>query len=257
MSFTERTAALFGKEALLRLRKAHVAVFGLGGVGSWAAEALVRTGIGRISLIDGDVIEESNINRQLPALSTTLGQKKTEVLSARFQAINPELIIYAHHTWYRPGDGAYFLKPNNTHVYNKTQGHPVDFVVDCIDDVKAKADLIYYCARENIPMITAGACGRRVDSTKLRLGDVFKATGDPLLKHLRKELRTLGIHSLSVISSTEANRETKMAKKGGGGPASAIFVPATCGLELARYAVLHITEEIDLAPPHLLEQEEN
>ncbi len=257
MSFTERTAALFGKEALLRLQEAHVAVFGLGGVGSWAAEALVRTGLGKISLIDGDTIEESNINRQLPALSSTLGQKKTEVLSARFRAINPELIIYAHQAWYRPGDGEFFLKANNDCVHNKTQSHPVDFVVDCIDDVKAKADLIYYCAKEKIPVITAGACGRRVDSTKLQLGDVFEATGDPLLKRLRRELRSLGIHSLPVISSTESGREEKISKKAGGGLASAIFVPATCGLELARYTVLHITEEIDLAPPRLHEQEEN
>ena len=274
MTWQIRSEALLGAEKLALLRSAHVAVFGLGGVGSWAAEALVRTGVGQVTLIDGDTTEESNLNRQLPALRSSLGRYKADILESRFLDINPELQVHKHNCFYRPGEGNSFL-----------QG--LDLVLDCIDDLPAKADLIAACADRDLPLLTAGGCGFRLETQGLVLADIFETAGDPMLKRLRKLLRDRGLQSASVVYFTsplyprsgqqvapepadhsqailqaglsQAGQDqskpadqaepTKPAPASGLGPTSAIFAPASCGLEMARLAVLHLIGDQPLSPP--------
>lgn len=227
MDFLDRSRRLFGSDAIDKMQGAHVFIFGLGGVGSWAAEALVRSGLGAITLVDKDLIELTNLNRQLPALHSSLGSSKSRVLGERLQDINPELKLKTYDAIYQEGDGPFFLADLD---------QPASFVLDCVDDVKAKADLIYYCAHEAIPIISAGGCARRIDPSKLQLKDIYKTSGDPLLKPLRKILKNMGLKDLPVISSTE---QTSGSNKKGG-IASAIFVPAVCGIEMARYVSLDL-----------------
>lgn len=248
MTWQIRTEALLGAEKLARLKAAHVAVFGLGGVGSWAAEALVRTGVGALTLIDGDRAEETNLNRQLPALRSSLGYYKADILEARFLDINPDLQVHKHNDFYRPGQGDHFL-----------QG--LDLVLDCIDDLPAKADLIASCADRGLPLLTAGGCGFRLSTQGLAPADIFSTGGDPLLKRLRKLLREQGVTRSSVVyftgplyprpesresPSPQAGQQTQVQRPG---PSSAIFAPATCGLEMARLAVLHLIGDQTLLAP--------
>lgn len=269
MTWQIRSEALLGAEKLALLRSAHVAVLGLGGVGSWAAEALVRTGVGQLTLIDGDSTEESNLNRQLPALRSSLGSYKADILEARFLDINPDLQVHKHNDFYRPGQGDIFL-----------QG--LDLVLDCIDDLPAKADLIAACADRSLPLLTAGGCGFRLETQGLALADIFETAGDPMLKRLRKMLRDRGLQSASVVYFTgplyprpvqkatakpaslpdpsekieqvEQADQAKQVTPPVSGPSSAIFAPAACGLEMARLAVLHLVGDQALPPPRKISE---
>lgn len=240
MEFLSRTQNLIGKEAVNRLQNSRVMVFGLGGVGSWAAEALVRTAIGGIYLIDRDRIEASNLNRQLPALHSTLGQPKAQVLADRLLNINPELHCEAWPERYEVGQGPVFFS-------RLTQ--PVDFVLDCIDDLAAKTDLIYYCAGHGIPVISAGGCARRLDPGLIKLQDIYQTSGDPLLKPLRKNLRDLGVVGLPVLSSSEKPLSSQDVEAGV--LPSAVFVPAACGLEMARLVSLDLAGRLKLSRAQL------
>ncbi|GAA3969830.1 tRNA cyclic N6-threonylcarbamoyladenosine(37) synthase TcdA [Allohahella marinimesophila] len=171
------TSRLYGPEALSRFIGARVAVVGLGGVGSWAAESLVRTGIGRVDLFDLDDICVSNTNRQLHATTATIGQMKCEALAVRFRAINPLAIIQAHAT---------FVTRSNLEA---TIGREYDFVVDAIDSVKHKVALLAYCARNKIPVATAGAAGGLVDPFQLQRSDLSVTYHDALLAKVRRLLR--------------------------------------------------------------------
>lgn len=167
---------LYGAEAAARLRAAHVAVIGLGGVGSWAAEALVRSAVGRITLIDLDHVSESNTNRQIHALGDTYGQAKVAAMATRIAAINPACDV-------RPIDE--FVDAEN--VARLIQGF--DGALDCIDQVRAKAALIGHARRNGMTVITCGAAGGRLDPTRIRKDDLALAVGDPLLAKLRQRLR--------------------------------------------------------------------
>lgn len=226
--WTSRTEALLGKEAVEKLAASQVIIFGLGGVGSWAAEALVRSGIGEITLVDADAVELSNLNRQLPALRSTLGQAKAKVLAERFQDINPQLKTHVFQRLYEPGDGSFFLDGSNI-----PQPH---LVLDCIDDLKAKTDLIDYCAKNIVPVLTAGGCARRLDPSRLKLQDIQETSHDPMLKRLRKRLREIGLANLPVIASDEPFPQAANSDF----IASAVFVPASCGLAMAYHAVNHL-----------------
>lgn len=170
-------ARLYGGQGLERLRAANVCVIGVGGVGSWAVEALARSAVGGITMIDMDIVAESNINRQLPALDSTLGRDKTAVLRERIQQINPGCRISI--------EDQFLSKQNISQLVTKK----FDFVLDCIDDFRVKAALIHYCKQEKVNLVTLGGAGGQRDPSKIRLADLGKTQHDVLLARTRKLLR--------------------------------------------------------------------
>lgn len=168
---------LYGVDALARLAEAHVMIVGIGGVGSWAAEAAARSGIGHITLIDLDDICTTNINRQLPAATSTVGKMKTQVMSQRVSDINPECVVTVYE--------AFLTKHNLREIVTPD----ISYVVDCIDSVKNKAALIAYCKRNKIRIVSTGAAGGQVDPTQVTIGDLNKTYNDPLLRKVRSLLR--------------------------------------------------------------------
>lgn len=170
-------ARLFGKEGLDRLRRAHVCVVGLGGIGSWVVEALARSGIGQLSLIDLDDVCISNVNRQIHALDGELGKAKVEVMARRAQAINPDCTIHPVHSL--------FLKSNAAQILQT----PFDAVVDAIDSPSLKSLLIASCRARNIPVIVVGGAGGRQDPTAIEVTDLAFSNGDRLLRQVRRNLR--------------------------------------------------------------------
>lgn len=195
-------ARLYGVEGLQRLAQAHVAVVGIGGVGSWAAEALARSGVGEISLFDLDDVCVTNTNRQAHTLTDTVGQAKVEVMAQRIRAINPACTVHAVADFVSQETMAAYITPE------------LDFVVDCIDSVQAKAALIAWCKRRKIQVITTGGAGGQIDPTQIRVGDLNKTFNDPLASRVRSLLRsdynfsrTAGRHySVPCVYSTEQLR---------------------------------------------------
>ena len=168
---------LYTPEGLARLRQAHVCVIGIGGVGSWVVEALARSGVGQITMIDMDDICVTNINRQLPALSGNIGKLKTEVMAERVKLINPECVINVIDDFISPDNQAEYLN----------RGY--DYVIDAIDNVKTKAAMIAYCKRNKIKIITIGGAGGQTDPSKIQIADLSKTIQDPLLAKVRSVLR--------------------------------------------------------------------
>lgn len=168
---------LYGHEDFARLERAHVLVAGAGGVGSWAIEALARTAIGRLTLVDMDILVASNVNRQLPALASTFGRGKIEVLAERAREINPRIALTLVDD---------FVTRDN--VPTLLADTP-DLVLDCTDDVDAKVSLVVYCRRRRIPLVVAGAAGGKTDPTLLRVDDLTRTHRDPLLAKVRRRLR--------------------------------------------------------------------
>ncbi|HWV02181.1 tRNA cyclic N6-threonylcarbamoyladenosine(37) synthase TcdA [Massilia rhizosphaerae] len=171
-------ARLYGERALERFRAAHVCVVGVGGVGSWIVEALARSAVGRLTLIDLDNVAESNINRQIQALSTTIGMPKIEALKQRIALINPYCQVELVED---------FIDPDNIPAMIGTQRF--DYVVDAIDSVKAKAALIAYCSQHAIPLVVIGGAGGQLDPTRIEVRDLARTEQEPLLKKVRKILR--------------------------------------------------------------------
>jgi tRNA A37 threonylcarbamoyladenosine dehydratase len=167
---------LYGPGSLARLAAAHVCVIGIGGVGSWAAEALARSGVGRLTLIDLDHVAESNVNRQVHALEATLGMAKVEAMQARIGQINPACAVHCVEE---------FITPENVATLLPT----CDVVLDCIDAVKAKAALIAHCRRHKLAVVTTGGAGGRTDPTRIRIDDLSRTTQDALASKLRAKLR--------------------------------------------------------------------
>ncbi|MFP6841304.1 MAG: tRNA threonylcarbamoyladenosine dehydratase [Acinetobacter sp.] len=172
---------IYGDEAFRQYEHSHVMVIGIGGVGSWAVEALARTGIAELTLVDMDVIAASNINRQLPALSSTLGREKIEVMAERCLSINPRIRINMVDD---------YLTADNV---KELLFNPPDVVLDCIDDVKAKLALMLHCRFNKIPLIVSGGAGGKIDPLKIRVADLSKTEQDPMLAKLRSQLRSKGI----------------------------------------------------------------
>src|SRR5580693_700573 len=170
-------ARLYGQNGLAKLRAAHVCVVGIGGVGAWAAEALARTGIGALTLVDLDEVCASNINRQLHALTETVGRAKVEVMAERIRAINPDCRVTAEQQFFTEQTAAELLAPK------------FDFVLDAIDSVTNKVLLLANCRRKNLPVVACGGAGGRRDGTAVRLADLAKVTHDRLLAEVRKNLR--------------------------------------------------------------------
>ncbi|MEA4853564.1 MAG: tRNA threonylcarbamoyladenosine dehydratase [Christensenella sp.] len=226
-----RTRALIGDAASDRLKKTTVAVFGVGGVGSYAAEALARAGVGTLVLIDDDVVKPSNCNRQLVALSSTIGMRKTQVMRERIMDINPQARVVTHEIFYN-ADTA-------TQVF---EGIKIDFVVDAIDSLPSKIELICECARRGLSTISAMGAGNKLYPERFEVTDLFRTSYDPIAKRLRKELKERGIRRLPVVCSTEQPVSTSASEDGKRVPASISFVPSVCGLLMAGYAVRTITE---------------
>ncbi|ENV13692.1 hypothetical protein F965_00790 [Acinetobacter schindleri NIPH 900] len=174
-------AKIYGDDSFHHYENSHVMVIGIGGVGSWAVEALARTGIGEVTIVDMDVVAASNINRQLPAMTTTLGREKIEIMAERCRAINPRIKVNLIDD---------YLSPEN--VKEILAGNP-DIILDCIDDVKAKFALMLHCRFNKIPLIVSGGAGGKLDPLKIRVADLSKTEQDPMLAKLRTQLRAKGI----------------------------------------------------------------
>lgn len=174
-------AKIYGEDSFNHYEHSHVMVIGIGGVGSWAVEALARTGLGELTLVDMDVIAASNINRQLPAMTTTLGHEKIQVMAERCRAINPRIKINLIDD---------YLTPDN--IQDVLANTP-DLILDCIDDVKAKFALMLHCRFNKIPLIVSGGAGGKLDPLKIRVADLSKTEQDPMLAKLRTQLRSKGI----------------------------------------------------------------
>ncbi len=224
MSLLERSLPLLGDDGIEKLNKSSVIVFGVGGVGSWCAEALVRCGVGSVTVVDGDVVSDTNRNRQLVALTSTVGQDKASVCAARLKDISPECNVTSIGMFYSSDtkDGIDLSR--------------YDFVADCIDTVTSKILLITESNRLCVPIISSMGTGNRLDPSRITVKDIYATSGDPLSRVMRKELRTRGVERLTVVCSEEEPKacvEGRNAETGRATPSSAIFVPATAGIRMA------------------------
>ena len=220
---------LLGADAMARLRRCHVIVFGLGGVGSYAAECLARSGVGELTLVDQDTISVTNINRQLYALRSTVGQSKAEVAARRCADIDPELRVHPICATY---DAAHRDRFFSTHY---------DYIVDAIDLVSCKLDLIQQARLRGIPILSALGTGNKLDPELLRVTDISKTSGCPLARVMRRELRARDIRRLKVVYSPEEPAETQQLETPPPGrrsvPASVAWVPATAGLLMGSVVI--------------------
>ena len=231
---------LLGADAMARLRRCHVIVFGLGGVGSYAAECLARSGVGELTLVDQDTISVTNINRQLYALRSTVGQPKAEVAARRCADIDPELRVHPICATY---DAAHRDRFFSTHY---------DYIVDAIDLVSCKLDLIEQARLRRIPILTALGTGNKLDPTLLQVTDISKTSGCPLARVMRRELRARDIRRLKVVYSPEEPAETQQLEAPPPGrrsvPASVAWVPATAGLLMGSVVVRDLLNEGGMIP---------
>ena len=226
-TWLERQRALIGEEKTDRLTDSAVMIFGIGGVGSFTAEAVARCGVGKLVLVDHDTVSLSNINRQLIADTSTVGQKKTSVMAERIRRISPECQVV---------EKSVFVTPENAEEIISSE--KVDFVADAIDNVSAKIAIIQYCKENNIGIISSMGTGNKLDPLKFAIDDISKTSVCPLARVMRRELKIRNITDVDVLFSTE---EPKV--KGQRTPASISFVPSVAGLLIARHIILKLTGE--------------
>jgi tRNA A37 threonylcarbamoyladenosine dehydratase len=240
-----RTELVVGPEGLEKLKNSTVCILGMGGVGSYAVEALARTGIGKLILVDKDVVDITNINRQIPALTHTIGESKTKVMAERVKQINPECEVIAM--------DMFFNEETKEEIFN----HKPDYVVDAIDTITAKILLIVECKRRGIPIVSSMGAANKIDPTRFRVMDISKTKVDPIAKVIRRKLKDYGItKGVKVVCSFEQPAkpleevrkqivkpevETGTApRKAKQPPASIAFVPSVAGLILASVVVRDI-----------------
>lgn len=247
----DRERMLLGDEAMQVLAASHVAVFGVGGVGSFTAEALARAGVGAITLIDHDTVSLTNLNRQLVALHSTIGMRKTDVMASRILDINPACRVTNLPVFYEPECREDFFSRG------------FDFIADCIDSTRSKLDLIETAIRRGVPIISSMGTGNRLDPSKFRITDLSKTSGCPLAKVMRRELRKRGIKKLKVVYSTEPPIEPKETEElscknhcvcppGTARkctvrrqiPGSTAFVPSVAGLIIAGEVVKDLIKDV-------------
>lgn len=225
-----RLAAIIGDDAVKKLSECHVAVFGVGGVGGYICEALVRCGVGHLTVFDNDVVSRSNLNRQIIALHSTLGQRKVDVIGKRLLDINPSLDFCAQGVFY---------SAENADDYDLSA---FDYIADAIDSVPSKLELIRRAKQGGIPIISSMGTGNKLDPSKLELADISKTEYCPLARVIRTGLRKIGINHLDVVFSREVptkaenTEETRV-------PGSTAFVPAAAGLLIASKIVREITNK--------------
>ena len=225
----ERTAMLLGNKAVKHLQNAHVAVVGLGGVGSYAAEALIRAGIGELTLVDCDTVSVTNINRQLCALTSTVGERKTQVTAHRAADINPEAVLHPLELFYTPDTREILFARH------------YDYVIDAIDTVSAKTDLICTAIERGIPIVSALGTGNKLHAEQLQFADIYQTSVCPLARAMRRELRRHGVTAHTVLYSTEKPQGTTENEHGRHYPGSVAWVPGCAGLMLAGYVVMALS----------------
>lgn len=229
----QRTALLLGEAGVEKLKKARVAVFGIGGVGGYAVEALARSGVGHLTLFDKDRISISNLNRQIIALHSTLDKLKVEAMKERIYDINPEIEVETH---------ACFYLPENAEEYDLSQ---YDYILDAVDTVTAKLELAVRAERAGVPLISSMGAGNKLDPTGFRVTDIYKTSVCPLAKVMRKELKARGIRHLKVVYSEELPvrpKENLTAEGRRALPGSVAFVPSVAGLIMAGEVIKDLTE---------------
>jgi len=228
-----RTEMLLGTDGMARLQNAHVIVFGIGGVGSYAAEALVRAGVGRLTFVDGDAIAESNINRQIHADTTTVGQWKAEAMAARALRINPQLAV------------------RTVNAFATAESLPIlladgaDFIVDAIDNITVKIALAVYCHTKGIPEISSMGMANKLHPERIALADLYDTKVCPLARVMRTELKKRGIPKLTVCYSDEPARTPLVIEppEDGKRPLGSVsFVPSAAGLVIAGHVVRRIAQ---------------
>ena len=219
MSFAERTELLIGNDGLMKLNNSHVAVFGVGGVGGYVCEMLVRAGVGEITIIDFDVVSKSNINRQIIALNSTVGKLKVDVLKERLLDINPNLKIKTV--------PLKFSEENKEEIFSDK----FDYVVDAIDIVTNKITLIETCHNKNIKIVSAMGAGNRCDIPSFEVADIYKTYNDGLAKIMRKKLRELNIEKHNVVFTKNP------ATPNGDVVGSISYYPSMCGCVLAGFVI--------------------
>lgn len=218
-----RTAKLLGESAVSSLEQKKIAVFGLGGVGGHAAEALVRSGIGAIDIVDGDTVALSNINRQLIALHSTVGKNKTDVCAERFLDINPEIKLRKF---------PLFLNEETVGNFDFSE---YDYVLDCIDDIPAKVLLASVCERLGVRLISSMGAGNKLNPMGFKVADIYETSVCPLARAMRARLRKAGVERLRVVYSTEEPVITERV------PASCAYVPSAAGLLMASVVIDELT----------------
>ncbi len=218
-----RTIGLFGESGMQKLKHSSVIIFGVGGVGSYAAEAIARAGIGRITVVDNDVVDVTNINRQLIALNSTVGLDKVSVSKSRIEDINPLCRVTAIKEFYDENSSIDLTE--------------FDYILDCIDSVPSKLQLVEIAVKNNIKIISAMGTGNKLEPDKLRITDISKTSYCPLAKKMRVELRKRGINHLKVIYSTEEPKCRNVP------PASVSFVPAVAGLRMAGEVIKELIND--------------
>lgn len=221
-----RTEGLLGEEAVKHLHNCRVAVFGVGGVGGFTVEALARSGVGIIDIIDKDTVCESNLNRQIIALHSTIGRDKVDVLKERILEINPKAVVNAHKC---------FFLPETSTQFDFSQ---YDYVVDAVDTVTAKIELVMACKETDTPIISSMGAGNKLDPTAFEVADIYKTSVCPLARVMRRELKKRDVKKLKVVYSKEepaVRRET---------PASIAFVPSVAGLIIAGEVIKDLVADV-------------
>ena len=238
MDAYSRTRLLLGQDGMEKLKNAHIAVFGLGGVGGYVVEALARCGVGTLELVDHDTVSLSNINRQILATRETVGMEKSEAARLRVQAIDPEIKVIARHQFFGPDTNAEFDFSQYT------------YVVDAIDTVTGKLALVQAAREENVPILCCLGTGNKLDPTAFRIGDIYETSVCPLARIMRKECRRRGIEKLKVLYSLEEPIKPdidpedpilqEMPEGRNALPGSVSFVPAAAGLIIAGQVIRDI-----------------
>lgn len=216
-----RTELVYGEGTIEKLSGKRVAVFGIGGVGGYVCEALVRSGVQAFDLIDSDKISLTNINRQIIALHSTVGRSKTEVMKERMLDINPDVDVRIHNKFFLPDNADEF--PFGEY----------DYVVDAVDTVAAKLEIITRCQAMGVPVISSMGAGNKLDPSRFRIADIYSTTMCPLAKVMRKELKARGVKALKVVFSDEPPRKLVISDGRRNAPGSTAFAPSVAGLILA------------------------
>jgi tRNA threonylcarbamoyladenosine dehydratase len=242
-----RNELAIGKEGLDIMKNSTVAVLGIGGVGSFAAEALARSGVGKLILVDKDTVDITNVNRQLIALLSTIGQEKAELMKERIKDINPDCEVIALKMFY------------TEETYEEFFNHGLDFVVDASDTIIYKIHLMKECLKRNIPIISSMGAANKMDPTRFKIADISKTHTDPIAKVIRTKLRKERIHKgIPVVFSDESpiviredvkkevGNENAPIRKAQMPPSSNAFVPSACGLIMASYVVREMVADIKI-----------
>lgn len=227
-----RTSLLLGENAVEKLLQSHVAVFGIGGVGGYVVEALVRSGVGELTVVDNDTVSLTNINRQIIATHSTIGQPKVDAVKARALDINPNLKLHTRNCFFLPETADQFDFAD------------YDYVVDCVDTVTAKIAIISKARENNVPVISCMGTGNKLDPMGFIVSDIEKTSVCPLARVMRRELKARNIKGVKCVYSKEAPADKVIEEESSSrhAPASIAFVPAAAGLLLAREVILDLTK---------------